>query len=63
MIDEDVGKSSKDAIEDKIIRYYVKRKLSKDHRQLLNDKISVWLRVICMTHDTRGKNVIVVTHG
>jgi hypothetical protein len=40
MIDEDVGKSRKDAIEDKISRYYVKGKLSEDHRQMLKDKIS-----------------------
>jgi len=40
MIDEDVGKSQKNAIEDKIIGYYVKGKLSEDHRQLLKDKIS-----------------------
>ena len=33
-------KSHKDAIEDKIIGYYVDGKLSEDHRQLLNDKIS-----------------------
>jgi hypothetical protein len=39
MIDDDVGKSHKDAIEDKIIGYYVDGKLSEDHRQLLNDKI------------------------
>jgi hypothetical protein len=40
MIDEDVGKSRRDAIEKKIIGYYVKGKLSEDHRQLLKDKIS-----------------------
>src|SRR5215831_9261509 len=40
MIDDDDGKSRRDAIEDKIIRYYVKGKLSEDHRQLLKDKIS-----------------------
>jgi YVTN family beta-propeller protein len=40
MIDDDAGKSHKDAIEDKIIGYYVDGKLSEDHRQLLNDKIS-----------------------
>ena len=40
MIDDDVGKSHKNAIEDKIMRYYVKGKLSEDHRQLLKDKIS-----------------------
>jgi hypothetical protein len=39
MIDDDAGKSHKDAIEDKIIRYYVDGKLSEDHRQLLKDKI------------------------
>jgi hypothetical protein len=38
MIDDDVGKSHKDAIEDRIIRYYVDGKLSEDHRQLLKDK-------------------------
>jgi hypothetical protein len=40
MIDDDAGKSHKDAIEDKIMGYYVDGKLSEDHRQLLNDKIS-----------------------
>jgi len=40
MIDGDVGKSHKNAIEDKIIGYYVDGKLSEDHRQLLKDKIS-----------------------
>jgi hypothetical protein len=40
MIDDDISKSHKDAIEDKITRYYVKGKLSEDHRQLLKDKIS-----------------------
>jgi len=40
MIDDDVCKSYKDAIEDKIFGYYVDRKLSEDHRQLLKDKIS-----------------------
>jgi len=40
MIDDEVCKSRKDAIEDKIIGYYVKGKLSEDHRQLLKDKIS-----------------------
>jgi hypothetical protein len=40
MIDDDVGKSHKDAIEDKIFGYYVDGKLSEDHRQLLKDKIS-----------------------
>ncbi len=40
MIDKDFGKSHKDAIEDKIMGYYVDGKLSEDHRQLLKDKIS-----------------------
>ena len=40
MIDKDVGKSHKNAIEEKIIGYYVDGKLSEDHRQLLKDKIS-----------------------
>jgi hypothetical protein len=40
MIDEDLGKSRRDAIEDKISGYYVKGKLSEDHRQMLKDKIS-----------------------
>jgi hypothetical protein len=40
MIGDNVGKSDKDAIEEKIIRYYVDGKLSEDHRQLLKDKIS-----------------------
>jgi hypothetical protein len=40
MIDDDDDKSHKDAVEDKIIRYYVDGKLSEDHRQLLKDKIS-----------------------
>jgi hypothetical protein len=40
MIDDDAGKSHKDAIEDKILGYYVDGKLSEDHRQLLKDKIS-----------------------
>jgi hypothetical protein len=40
MIDDDVSKSHKNAIEDKILRYYVDGKLSEDHRQLLKDKIS-----------------------
>jgi hypothetical protein len=35
-----VGKLDKNAIEDKIIGYYVDGKLSEDHRQLLKDKIS-----------------------
>jgi hypothetical protein len=39
MIDDDVGKSHKNAIEDKIMGYYVDGKLSEDHRQLLKDKI------------------------
>jgi len=39
-IDYDVGKSHKDAIEEKILRYYVDGKLSEDPRQLLKDKIS-----------------------
>jgi hypothetical protein len=38
MIDDDVGKSHKDVIDDKIIGYYVDGKLSEDHRQLLKDK-------------------------
>jgi len=38
MIDDDVGKSHKDAIEDKIIGYYVDGKLGEDHRQLLRIK-------------------------
>jgi hypothetical protein len=40
MIVDDAGKSRKDAIEDKILGYYVDGKLSEDHRQLLKDKIS-----------------------
>jgi hypothetical protein len=40
MIDDDAGKSHKDAIEDKIMGYYEEGKLSEDHRQLLKDKIS-----------------------
>jgi YVTN family beta-propeller protein len=40
MIDDDVGKSRKNAIEDIIIGYYVKGKLIEAHRQLLKDKIS-----------------------
>jgi hypothetical protein len=40
MIDDDVDKSYKNAIEEKIIGYYVDGKLSEDHRQLLKDKIS-----------------------
>jgi hypothetical protein len=40
MIDNNAGKSHKDAIEDKIMGYYVEGKLSEDHRQLLKDKIS-----------------------
>ena len=40
MIDDDVDKSRKNTIEKKIIGYYVKGKLSEDHRQLLKDKIS-----------------------
>ena len=40
MIEDDVGKSDKNAIEEKIIGYYVEGKLSEDHRQLLKDKIS-----------------------
>ena len=40
IIDDDVGKSHKDAIEDKIIGYYADGKLSDVHHQLLNDKIS-----------------------
>jgi hypothetical protein len=35
-----IGKLDKNAIEEKITEYYVKGKLSEDHRQLLNDKIS-----------------------
>ena len=35
-----IGKLDKNAIEDKIIGYYVDGKISEDHRQLLNDKIS-----------------------
>jgi len=38
MIDEDVGKSRKEVIED--LDYYVEGKLTEDHRQLLKDKIS-----------------------
>jgi hypothetical protein len=38
--DDDVSKSHKNAIEDKILGYYVDGKLSEDHRQLLKDKIS-----------------------
>jgi hypothetical protein len=40
MIDDDVGKSHKNAIEDTVFCYYVDGKLSEDHRQLLKDKIS-----------------------
>jgi hypothetical protein len=40
MIDDDVGKSDKNAIEKKITEYYVEGKLSEEHRQLLKDKIS-----------------------
>ena len=40
MIDDDVGKSHKDGIENKMFGYYVDGKLSEDHRQLLKDKIS-----------------------
>lgn len=40
MIDDDVAKSDKNAIEKKILGYYVEGKLSEDHRQLLKDKIS-----------------------
>ena len=40
MIDEDNCRTHKDAIEDKIMGYYVDGKLSEDHRQLLKDKIS-----------------------
>jgi hypothetical protein len=39
VIDDDVGKSHKNAIEEKIMGYYVDGKLSEDHRQLLKDKI------------------------
>ena len=35
-----IGKLDKNAIEEKIIGYYVEGKLSEDHRQLLKDKIS-----------------------
>jgi YVTN family beta-propeller protein len=40
MIGNDKDKSQKNAIEDKILGYYVDGKLSEDHRQLLKDKIS-----------------------
>jgi YVTN family beta-propeller protein len=40
MIDHDFNKSHENAIEDKIMGYYVEGKLSEDHRQLLKDKIS-----------------------
>jgi hypothetical protein len=40
VIDDDVGKSHKNAIEEKIMGYYVDGNLSEDHRQLLKDKIS-----------------------
>jgi hypothetical protein len=40
LIDDDVGKSDKNAIEKKIAEYYAERKLSEDHRQMLKDKIS-----------------------
>ena len=40
MIEDDVGKSDENAIEKKIIGYYVEGNLSEDHRQLLKDKIS-----------------------
>ena len=39
MIDDDAGKSNKDAIQEKIMGYYVNGKLSEDHRLLLKDKI------------------------
>ncbi len=39
MIDNDADKSHKDAIEDKILGYYVDGKISEDHRQMLKDKI------------------------
>jgi hypothetical protein len=32
MIDDDVGRSHRNAIEDKILGYYVDGKLSEDHR-------------------------------
>ncbi len=35
-----IGKLDKNAIEEKIIGYYVERKISEDHRHLLKDKIS-----------------------
>ncbi|MFY9798657.1 MAG: hypothetical protein WCC17_18955 [Candidatus Nitrosopolaris sp.] len=35
-----IGKLDKNAIEEKVIAYYVDGKISQDHRQLLNDKIS-----------------------
>jgi len=35
-----IGKLDKNAIEDKILAYYVDGKLSEDHCQLLKDKIS-----------------------
>lgn len=35
-----IGKLDKNAIEEKIIGYYVDGKISQEHRQLLNDKIS-----------------------
>jgi hypothetical protein len=40
-----IGKLDKNAMEDKIIGYYVDGKLSEDHRQLLKDKISEYYGV------------------
>jgi YVTN family beta-propeller protein len=37
---DQIGKLDKNAMEDKIIEYYVEGKLSEDHRQLLKDKIA-----------------------
>jgi len=41
-----IGKLDKDAIEKKIIRYYVDGKISEDHRQLLKDKISEYYQSV-----------------
>ncbi|MFY9795062.1 MAG: hypothetical protein WAK17_22245 [Candidatus Nitrosopolaris sp.] len=35
-----IGKLDKNAIEERIVGYYVQGKTSEDHRQLLKDKIS-----------------------
>jgi YVTN family beta-propeller protein len=39
-----IGKLDKDAIEEKIIGYYVDGKISQEHRQLLDDKISQYYK-------------------